>query len=296
MAVALLAAALLAAGVSACGGSSRPTAAELVRETFSPHGTIASGRVELAFGVARRTANGFSLHLAGPFQSAGAGRLPSFALAAQAFSGSQSASAGALATGGRLYLQVGGSWFAAPANTTAALEAGYARVRGSTPRQAGIAGLAMEPAAWLTHPRVAGTASIAGEETTHIVAGLNAARFLADVERLSSAGALLGPAGAPLAPERIAALSGSLRAGRLDLYTGAQDHLLRGVAVGARVAPGSAAGSRGVASSPGLLTFALSFSGLNQPQSIGAPAHPRPAAELAGALERLAPRRAAPGG
>jgi hypothetical protein len=153
----------------------------------------------------------------------------------------------------------------------------------------------MQPAAWLTHPRVAGTTSVAGVKTTHIVAGLKAARFLGDVARLSSAGALLGPAGAPLARERVAALSGSVSSGRVDLYTGARDHLLRGVAVGARLAASSAAGSGHGATSPGLLTFALRFSRLNQPQPIRAPAHARPPAELAGALARLASRRAPPG-
>jgi hypothetical protein len=108
---------------------------------------------------------------------------------------------------------------------------------------------------------------------------------------LSSAGALLGPDGAPLARDRIAALSGSVRAGRVDLYTGARDHLLLSVAVGTRLAGSSATGSAPGATSPGRLTFALRFSGLNQPQAIGAPAHARPPAELAGALQRLASRR-----
>jgi hypothetical protein len=294
-ALALLAAALLAAGPTACGGGSRPNAAALLRDTFSSHRPIASGRVEVDLGVARGAANGFSLHLEGPFQAAGDGRLPSFALAAGLLSGSQSASAGAISTGGRLYLEIGRSWYAAPASAARALETGYAQVSGFAARQQGLAGLGLEPAAWLSHPRVAGTTSVAGVKTTHIVAGLNAARFLADVARLSSAGAMLGTAGAPLAPERIAALSGSVRSGRVDLYTGARDHLLRGVAVGARLAAGSAAGSGRRALSPGLLTFALRFTSLNQPQRIGAPAHARPATELAGALERLASRRPSPG-
>jgi hypothetical protein len=245
--------------------------------------------------VTRRAAGGFSLHIEGPFQSAGAARFPTFALAARAVSGSQSASAGALSTGGRLYLEIGRSWFAAPAGATPSLEAGYAQVSGSAGRQPGAAGLGMQPSAWLTHPRLVGTTTLTGEKTDHIDGGLNAARFLQDVARLSSAAALLGPAGAPLAPERIAVLATSMRAGRVDLYIGARDHLLRGVAVGAHLAASSAAGSGVGASSPGLLTFALIYSGLNQPQSIGAPAHARPAAALAQALERLASQRVAPG-
>lgn len=291
LAAVLTAAAPIAGGLSACGRGSRPSAAALVKETFSSHVPIASGRVELALAVTGGAANGFSLHLEGPFQGAGAGRLPSFALALQLVSGSQSASAGALSTGGRLYLEIGRSWFAAPASAARALEAGYERGSGSGAPQQGLAGLGMEPAVWLTHPRVAGTASIGGERTTHVVAGLDVARFLQDVARLSSAAELLGPAGAALAPQRIAALSGSVRSGRVDIYSGASDHLLRGVAVGARLAPSSAAGSGPGVSSAGLLAFALRFSALNRPQSIAAPARARPAAELARALARLAPAR-----
>jgi hypothetical protein len=304
----------LSACLAACGSGSSPSAGTLLRQTFSSHGSISSGQVDLLLALTphpRARAAPFSLHIAGPFQSAGAGRFPQFALGLTRTAGRHTVGAGAVSTGGRLYLQLGGRTFLAPAATTSALERGYRQASSSGSAAAGgesLAALPLEPQGWLTHPAVAGRANIDGAETIHIVAGLDASRFLADAARLQvPAEALTGAAGGGLlTPARATALSRSVRSssvrsrsvrsGRVDLYTGAHDHLLRRLALRAEVLWPPAERAALGELPDGTLTFTLRFTQLNSPQTIAAPRTLQPLSQLAGALEGVgsAPARAAP--
>jgi hypothetical protein len=232
--------------------------------------------LELTGPGGHRGPHGFSLLLEGPFQSAGAGRLPDFALGITLETEHRVLTAGAISTAGRLYLQLGGQSFAVPSASARALTAGYAP-------------FGIEPRAWLRHPAVAGTAHIAGAEVTHIVAGLDAPRFLADAERLSSAGLALGEAlGASLlTPARSAALSTSVGDGRVDVYTGSPDHRLRRLLLRAAVSSGPAARTALGDLAGGTLRLGLQFAELGQPQTITPPARPLPPSQLGPALERV---------
>jgi hypothetical protein len=282
--------------LSGCGGGSSPSARSLVKEAFGAHRPISSGRVDLALALAPRgpaaaAAGGFSLGLRGPFQSAGAGRLPSFALAFTLEAAGERLRAGAVATAGRLYLELGGLAFLAPPASRLALEQGYAQAgAGRSARAAGspLATLGIEPGAWLTHASIAGSARLGGEETVHIVAGLDAARFLADARRLAEAGgALAGRPASLLTPARAGALAASARAGRVDLYTGARDHLLRRLALRAAIEAGSPAQRTALGGlGEGTLTFTLALTELNRPQAIAPPLRPQPLSRLERLLER----------
>jgi hypothetical protein len=269
-----------------------------VNETFSSHKPISSGLLDVTFALSGRVAAGataapgsFSLHLAGPFQSAGAGRFPQFALALSLRSSGRTLSVGAVSSARRLYLELGGVAFLAPAAAMQALESGYAQVSGgSSPRgrRSRFATLGIDPAAWLTHASRSGSAKLAGVDTVHLLAGLDTARFLADAERLSSAaGTLAGQGAELLTPARAEALSASVRSGRVDIYTGARDHLLRRLALSAAVATKPAARAALGGLVDGTLTFVLQFAQLGRPQTIAAPAHPQPLSHLGPALERL---------
>jgi hypothetical protein len=298
--LALLAAASLA--LAACGSGASPGASSLLKDTFSPHKPISSGVLALSFALnARGGAPGakgsFSLELAGPFESTDTGRLPHFALALTLDTAGRTLRAGATSTAGHLYLQLGGVSFLAPAASMRALEQGYAQASGgssSARSRAAFATLGIDPAAWLTHPSIAGSATVAGAETVHILSGLDTARFLADVERLSSAGLSLGAGqgAAPLTPARSAALAASVRAARVDVYAGARDHLLRRLALSAAVSttPAARAALGGLAG--GTLSFVLQFTQLDRPQTIAAPRNSRPLSRLGPALERLGLARA----
>jgi hypothetical protein len=296
-----LAAALACWLLTGCGSGSSQSARSLLKETFGSRRTISSGRIDLSLTLAARGhvatkgAGGFSLGLTGPFQSAGAGRVPSFALTFTLDTAGHRLRTGAVATAGRLYLELGGLAFLAPRSSTLALEHGYAQAAAGSSAPASrspLATLGVDPGAWLSHPSIAGSASLGGEDTVHIVTGLDAARFLADAQRLAEAGGALAagrPAGL-LTPARAAALSASARSGRVDVYTGARDHLLRRLALRAAIDAGSPA-RRNVLGGlgEGTLTFTLALAELNRPQAIAAPAHPQPLSRLARVLEGNGP-------
>jgi hypothetical protein len=294
-----LAAALAAGLLFACGSGSPPSASSLLKETFSSHQSISSGLLELTLALSGRGGAGapaspgvFSLHLAGPFQSAGPGRLPQFALTLALQTRGRTLSSGAVSTAGRLYLELGGVAFLAPAAAVQALEQGYAQASGglfTRGRRSTSATVGIDPAAWLTHASRSGSAKLGGTDTVHLLAGLDTARFLADAERLSSAGgALAGGKGAGvLTPARAEALSASVRSARVDIYTGARDHLLRRLALSAAVSTTAAARAALGGLVDGTLTFVLQFAQLGRPQTIAAPANPQPLSRLGPELQRL---------
>jgi hypothetical protein len=303
-----LAAGLAAGLLAGCGSGSGPSASSLLSETFSSPKSISSGVLDVTFALSGRAGAGgqpahgsFSLHLAGPFQSAGPGRFPQFALALGLETSGRTLSVGAVSTAGRLYLELDGTAFLAPAAAKRALEDGYAQVGGGSSagsRKSTFATLGIDPAAWLTHASRSGSANIAGSDTVHVLAGLDAARFLADAERLSRAGGALaaGQGAGLLTPARAKALSDSVRAARVDIYTGARDHLLRRLALSAAVSttPAARAALGGLAE--GTLTFVLQFAQLGRPQAIAAPANPQPLSRLGPALERVGLARGLRGG
>jgi hypothetical protein len=288
---------MLAFGVlGGCGGgSARPGASVLMRDTFVSARPMQSGRMKLSAVLTAAAARPggrdsgrlFSLLVQGPFQGLGSAALPRFALLVDV-SAARSALAGygralsvgftAIATGGRLLLELEGTRLQAPASALRALERGYSetlRARaGRTSRQP-LGALGIDPGGWLVSPTQAGTATIAGEPTLHVRASLDAPHFLTDARTLLASASSLelgrdGDSGG-LSPALRSALSSSLRAGRVDVYTGAHDHRLRRLSVSATLLVGGharrALGGVGAAR----LTLVLEFSDLDRPQRISAP-------------------------
>jgi hypothetical protein len=292
--------ALAAAVLGACSGSGGGESAQaLLSDTFSSHSRIESGKLDLALALSASgqgaPSQPTSVHLSGPFQSVGHGKLPHFALALQASIGGHTLGAGATATGSALYLQVAGAWFATPASTYRALEEGFARASSQASAskvQSTFSSLGIDPGRWLSNPSDAGTETIDGVETVHLTAGVNIPAFLADVSKLSQAGSALGlaapvPGGASISSSAIDELAKSIHSAHVDVYTGKSDHTLRRLEVGATVI--------GTAQTQALLGglhsahvhLRLEFSDLNRPQSIAAPANAQSPSQLLPALQQL---------
>jgi hypothetical protein len=303
---ACVAVAAVAGLLAACGAGSPPSADSLLRATFASHRQISSGRVELSLALTPHASAGAAadgrpsgLHLAGAFQGASAGQVPSFAMTVSSTSAGDTRVSAAVSSGGRLYLSLAGQTFLAPATAMTALQQGFSQGRAGSAPGGGLPGLAtlgMQPGGWLNHPSLAGRARIAGVETIHLVAGLDRARFLADAGRVLSSGEALAGGVAGSARAQAPPPSASVRSARVDLYTGAHDHLLRRLAITAQLSGGTAARAAGLKPAQRTLTFELSFAQLNQPQIISVPASPRPPSALARALERLAASGARPPG
>jgi hypothetical protein len=299
-AVAVLAVMLALAGLAPAGcGASSPSAQKLLNETFESPKPIESGQIDLSFALATSgyaaLGQPVSLHLTGPFQSAGSSQLPRFALSVDISTGGHTIQAGATSTASQFFLELGGTPFVAPASAMAALRAGYAqatKTANSAKSKSSFASLGIDPGTWLEKPVNRGSSEIGGEQTTHIQAGLNVARFLADAAKLSGASGSVGLAGATpgsglLSKAGIAALSSSVSSTRVDVYTGRDDHLLRRLSLSAKILTNAKARATLQGLSSATLSLQLQFTDLNKPQQIVAPRNPRPLSELLADLRQL---------
>lgn len=299
-AVALLAAIACVWLLAACSGSSSGSAEALLKDTFSGHTQIESGNVNLSFGVSAAGHSGaakpLAVRLSGPFQSAGAGKLPRFALALQLSAAGHALNAGATSTGSALYVQLAGTWFSTPQSAYTAIEQGYAQATAkasSAKVRSTFSSFGVDPGRWLSSPTKVGTTTVAGIQTVHLTASVDIPAFLADVSKLSQAGGGLSPTPVPggssgaLSPTVVTELAKSIKSAHVDIYTGQSDHLLRRLEVSASVA--------GTAQTQGLLgglssaevKILLEFTDLNKPQTIAAPPNPQSSSQLLPALQQL---------
>ena len=300
LAVALLCLCAAAVALAACGSGSGESPQALLSDTFSGHTQIESGQVTLSFAASAAGSSAstqpLAVRLAGPFEDRGEGHLPRFALSLALTAGGHTLSAGATATGSALYVQLAGTWFAAPPSTLQALESNFAQAtrRASSKKvRSTFSALGIEPARWLSNPARVGTATVGGVETAHLSADIDIPAFLADVGKLSQAGTALGlgapVSGAPsISPSVVGELAKSIRAAHVDIYTGAADHMLRRLEVSATVA--ATAQTRSLLGGLGTaqVRVLIEFSDLGKAQAIAAPPAPQPASQLLPALQQLA--------
>lgn len=299
LAVALLLLCALASVLVACSGGSGEDPQALLNDTFSGHTQIESGKVNLSFAVSVSGSKGasqpLSASLSGPFQSEASGKLPRFDLKLAVNAGGHGLSAGAMATGSALYVQLGGTWFSTPASTYTAIEQGFAqasRQASGAKVRSTFSSLGIEPAKWLSNPSVVGTTTIGGTSTVHLSADVNTRAFLADVEKLSQAGSTLGlgssvPGSSAISPTVVGELAKSIHGAHVDVYTGKDDHMLRRLEVSAGVTGTSQTRSLLGNLSGARVELTLEFSDLNQPQSITAPPNAQSPSQLLPALQSL---------
>lgn len=293
-AVALLSSFALVFGLAACG-SSGPSGQTLVDDTFSSHTPIESAKIDLSLsftpvGAGATPSKALSLTLSGPFQNSGQGKLPRFALNVGLTAGEHPIQAAATATGSKLFIQLGGSWFVAPEETYKAIEQGYAQATKSTPSGSAFSSLGIEPRKWLTKPSNEGTTAIAGEPAYHVSADVNTASFLRDVSKLSQSAGPLGssvPGLSALTPTAVSELGSAIHSPHVDLYTGKSDHLLRRLEFSARMSSTSQTQALLNGATEANVKLQLQFAQLNKPQVFSSPVHPKPFSQLLPALQQL---------
>ena len=286
-------AALVAGG---CGGgdaaSSSTQTAKLLGDTFGAAKPLRSGRLDLRLDVRARGLPNLSgplvVHVTGPFQSAGAGRAPKFALDLDLSSGATKLKAGAISTGNKTYLTFAERAYLLPDGAFGALRSG--RGKGGLSLRA----LGIDPRRWLRGARQEGEAEVAGVRTIHIASGVDVARLLGDLDTLlakASSSGVTGATGNQVPASLDAAtrrtIERSIRAASVDIWTGREDHALRRIAVDVRFDVPPDARAKGSPAQSGRVRLDLTLAALNQEQAIGAPAHARPVSELAAAMGQV---------
>jgi len=298
--VALLVLALVACVLSACGssggGGGSNDAKALLKQTFTGTHKIDSGKADVQLSVDSQggsspLSGSFKLAVTGPFQRAGSGKIPQFDLAVNIGAQGQTIQAGLTSTSDQLYVDFGGTAYQVPANVVSKLQKGFQQSQRKSATSAGklnLAGLGLDPMSWLSDASVSGRETVGGVATEHITAKLNVNALLDDVEKILAqiSKQRLAPSGAGNVPTSIPAnvrkqIQDAVKSATIDVWTGADDKTLRKLALALDVQPSS--GSVKHAS----VAFSLTLSDLNQPQTIKAPASPRPLSELLGQLSGL---------
>lgn len=291
--------------ISACGGNSTESsgggsgdttdAKTLLTQTFTGTHEIKSGKAKLDLKV---TAEGdpsvtgpIELKLSGPFQTAGDDELPKFDLALDIGAQGQGFKAGLTSTSDKLFVKFGGTAYEVPAQLVTQMKQSFKESQGSSKSGLSLDSLGIDPMAWLTDPKVVGTATIGGVATEHVTAGIDVGALLDDID--SVLGKVKdqipsGTTGATQIPDELSAdtrkeIEDAVKTATVDIWTGKDDHTLRKLALKVGVVP--PAGSDG----PKSLDVALSFElqDLNEDQTIEAPTSTRPLSELLGQLQGL---------
>jgi hypothetical protein len=289
---ALSSVALAACGSSSGGGSSSASASTLLKQTFTGSHAISSGSVSVSATVTptgSSTLKGpITVSFGGPFQSHGAGKLPSSNFSISVSALGQSGSIGILSTGTAGYVTLQGNSYRLPPATFQKLESSFSQVTASTGASSGsgsLSKLGIDPLHWLVNPSVVGSATVGGVQTTHVHATINVAALLGDLTGILQKASSLGVSGASRIPTTIpqatrTRIAGEVKNPTVDVWTGNSDKTLRRLTINLTVpVSGQASGLLGGLTSA-TIALTIQYSDLNQPQTIAAPTTVRPFAEF----------------
>jgi hypothetical protein len=162
----------------------------------------------------------------GPFASGAKGELPRFDFAIAGSLARTPLRARAISTGKRGFLTFGGHSYKLDQDLLDGLRSALGA--GAAPGGAGLATLGLDPQAWVKDPRANGGATIGGVDTTRISGTIDVGALLNDVSTLlAGAGGLDGL----LTPQLRKQIEDAVTASKVDVWSGAQDKILRQLAV-----------------------------------------------------------------
>ncbi|MEA2155128.1 MAG: hypothetical protein QOE11_1268 [Solirubrobacteraceae bacterium] len=279
----LACAALCTVALTACGGSDRKSAAKatdsgpqatLVKTFRSSSTSVRRARVVASVRLdpegLLKLGGPIAIRLTGPFAAPTRDAPPRFDLALLATLGGQKFKGAAISTGAKTFLRLD--------DRTYALGTGGHKATGDSHPL--LQALGVDPLRWITSPRDAGAARVAGVDTKRISGDVDAQRLLADV------GALLDKAGGSaaslLSPKLLRQIGDAVKSAKVSVWTGSGDSILRQLAVDVRFAFKSAQ-SPIVGLDGGRLRLKLRLDDVNgAPVDVAPPAGVRPLAEVTG--------------
>lgn len=272
---------LLLAGCGDSDADSDPQ--EVLEATFSGEGQeVESGVLEIALEASASGKRGGSLNgsLQGPFQARGETEPPLVDMSAtlQGKGGKQNPNfkGGLTITEEAAFVTVDGQPYEVDPATYELFSEQFAQ-SAATQDEEGAEGaavferLGIDPSSWLTDVSNGGTEEIEGTETIHITGTPDVSRIVEDAQALDPTGDALGAAGS-------GQLAESVQSATIDIYTGADDNILRRLELGLEIADPGKSGEN--------LTLGLTIgvSGVNEEQSFEAPADAKPLQDLVGGI------------
>ncbi|MEY2442989.1 MAG: hypothetical protein QOJ46_2415 [bacterium] len=228
LACAAVSSGLLAACGTADDKSSDPGAASTLAQTFDATSSLHNARLTASFLLEPEgmvaLGGPISFRGSGPVAAGAKGELPRFDLAVTGSLARHALRARAISTGKRGFLEIGGRSYKLDKDVLGLLRSvlGAGAARGGA-----IATLGLNPQAWVKDPQTAGHETIGGVDTNRTSGTIDVGALLADVSRLLAGGGLDGL----LTPQLRKQIEGAVTATKVDVWSGAQDKILRQLAV-----------------------------------------------------------------
>ena len=275
----LLAAVALVAGCGGDSGSSKDARA-LIDKAFKQ--SIPSAEMTLNIqakvnGVAQLQ-QPVSLKVAGPYESNGKGKLPSFNWQVSISGGGQAFSGGVISTGENAFVNFQGTNYEVGADKVAQLNSQLGQQTG---QKRSLKDFGIDPQSWVQDPQDKGSESVNGVDTTHVQANLDVGRMFSDFNKtIQKAGAMGQQAPQQLSPEVIQKIQDIVKNPKFDIYVGKADSKIRRLSVSVDFeVPADQRANFGGAEG-GTLNFSIDFAKVGEPQTITPPANARPISEL----------------
>jgi hypothetical protein len=278
---------IAAVAISACGGGGGDEdPQEVLDATFSNDEKINSGVFDVSVDVSAEggeNAGSFDASLGGPFQGADGG-FPSFDIDAeinldsdaQDFSGS----AGLTSTGDSAFLNFQDTDYEVPQQAFDQFAATFTQLQDQTEQQGGdgnfLSSLGVNPTNWLTDLSNEGDEDVEGTETIHISGEADVPKLVEDFKKIAENAPQAAQQVTPAQLGQLDQLTGIIESADFDIFTGADDDLLRKLEANLELNPPDAEGSPDSVS----VNFSVTLSGLNEPQEIAAPASAQPLGDL----------------
>jgi hypothetical protein len=285
--LALLACIFVAAGLAACGDDdddgtpvdADTDAATVLDRTFADDREIESAVIDLRFSFNVRRggdASTFKAQLEGPVDSAGDG-LPVFDLQGRLRSDSPrrtvNQSGGAISTGDAAFVSYKGATYEVDPQTFESLTGAFEQSNEASDEQ----GEAPEglPAIrdFLTDVENEGTEDVEGVETVHVSGAVDVDGLIDRIRPLATGASALGIGGQIPSPEELDGLGRLVRSASFDVWSGAEDNLLRRFTAVIELDQPGGSGTAEV-------RFGITLAEVNEPQEVEAPEDARPLSEL----------------
>jgi hypothetical protein len=287
---------LVPAVLAACGSSGNSSSSsssedpqKVLDETFNNDQQVNSGNLALNVSVeATGTQSGnLTASLDGPFQSDANDKtaFPQLDLTAKVSGsgGGQNVDfqGGVTATSDAAFITYNDQAYAVPDSTFQQFKAAYEQqaqsTQGSGSQNASslFDQLGIDPSTWLTNVTNEGTTDVNGESTIHISGDADVQQILTDLSKAVQN--VPGAAAQGIDPSQFSQASQFIKDAHIDIYSGADDHILRKLDISLDIAPPPSAAS-GITDLK--IDFSVGVSDVNSPQTITAPTDTKPLSDL----------------
>lgn len=305
--------------IAGCGGGgSDQDPQEVLNESFAAGGDVNSGVLDLKIDVSAEggSSGSASLSLNGPFQSSQeANQLPEFDLTASATASALGQDfnfdGGLTLTTDNAYVEYNGQAYevgkqsfdqvqqlldqvgaAQGGSTTGSSTTGEAPATlGNTIKQGCETAASQsggDPSAcdsidtsdWTSSLSDEGTTDIDGTTCTHIHGDLDVANIVNGLIQISQAAAPSSAAVPAPSGDQISQVTSAITGASFDVYSGQDDHIVRGIDASLTIDPSSIPGASTLGIESVTLKFTTRLGSVNEPQTIQAPSNAKPLSDL----------------